>query len=169
MNVPQTSQAQLAPTVSQGALRSLAFTFVAAGTAAAAAFASTSFDFPVWVMFAGWVGYSSRPGTLRNNLANYACLVMGVVLGLGAALALPLLQPGLGTGALPVVVFVVATIVVSLRTAAPIDNLACYFLGLIVFFAAQLPPTVATLLPLAAAMAIGCLAASIATWVQARI
>ena len=169
MNVQQASQAQPAPVVSQSAMRSFAFTFAAAATAAAAAFASVSFDFPVWVMFVGWVGYSSRAGTWRNNLANYACLVMGVVLGIGAALALPLLQPSFGAAALPIVVFIVAMVVVSLRSAPAMNNLACYFLGLIAFFAADPPPTTATLLYLAVAMGIGCLAASISTWLQARI
>lgn len=169
MNVPQTSQADVTPVVSAGAMRSVAFTFAAATTAAAAAFACASFDYPVWVMFVGWVGYSSRAGTWRNNLANYACLVMGVVFGIGAALALPQLQAGVGAMALPIVVFVVASVVVSLRATPVMNNLACYFLGLIAFFAANLPPTSPTLLHLAAAMAIGCLAASVSSWLQARV
>lgn len=150
-------------------MRSFTFTFAAAVTAAAAAAASVRLDFPVWVMFVGWVGYSSRIDTWRGNVANYVCLVLGVVLGIGAALALPPLQPFAGAAALPIVVFLVATVVVSLRVAPPIDNLTCYFLGLIAFFAAEQPPTLSTLFNLGAAMAVGCVAASISNWLQSRI
>lgn len=169
MSVPQTTPARLTPATGQGAARFVAFTVAAAATAAAAAYACVSLAFPVWVMFVGWVGYSSRVGAWHGNLANYACLVLGVVFGIGAALALPLLQPLLGAAALPVVVFVVACVVVSLRAAPRINNLACYFLGLIAFFAAQQPPTATTLLQLAAAMGVGCLAATVSTWLQARV
>ncbi len=169
MTVPQASQAQLAPTANPGAMRSHVFTFIAASTAAAAPYASVHLDFPVWVMFVGWVGYSSRAGTWRNNLFNYGCLVMGAALGIGAALALVLLEPSTGAAALPIVVFLVAIVVVSMRVAPPIDNLTCYFLGLIAFFASDLPPTLSTLFSLSAAMAVGCVAASISTWLQSRI
>jgi hypothetical protein len=168
MNAPPTSQAALAPAASQGSIHSFAFTFIAAATAAVAAFASVSLDFPVWVMFVGWVGYSSRVGTWRGNVANYTCLVLGVLLGIGAALALPPLQPFAGAAALPIVVFAVATIVISMRTAPAVNNLTCYFLGLIAFFAADPPPTLASLVYLASAMGLGCIAASISAWLQAR-
>jgi hypothetical protein len=59
-------------------------------------------------------------------------------------------------------------VVVSLRAAPPLNNLLCYFLGLITFFAAHQPPTLATLLALAAPTALGGLAGWVSTWLQAR-
>lgn len=165
MNVSQTSQAGAG---SRGALRFTAFTVAAAVTAAVAALASTSLELPVWAMFIGWVGYFTRVGTWRTGIANYACLVLGLALGIGAAFAIQLLQPVAGVAALPAVVFAVASIVVSMRVAPPINNLLCYFLGLIAFFAAHLPPTLATWIHLAGAMALGGSAAAISTCLQAR-
>ena len=51
---------------------------------------------------------------------------------------------------------------------ALLNNLLCYFLGLIAFFAAHQPPTLGTMIHLAAALALGFSAATISTWIQAR-
>jgi hypothetical protein len=168
MSIPQPAPVDLASTARSGPLRPFLFTPIAATTAAVAAFASVSFDFPAWVMFVGWVGYATRSGTWRDHGADYACLVLGALLGIAAALTQPLLQPIAGAAALPIVVFVVASIVVSLRNSPPLNNLSCYFLGLIAFFAADQPPTATTWLQLAAAMGLGCVAASASAWLQAR-
>lgn len=158
-----------APSQAHGrAARFTAFTVAAAATAAVAAFASATVELPVWAMFIGWVGYFTRLGSWRNGIANYACLVLGVVFGMGAAVMIQVLQPIAGAAALPVVVFAVASIVVALRAVPPVNNLLCYFLGLIAFFAAHQPPGLATLTNLAAALALGFSAAMISTWLQAR-
>jgi hypothetical protein len=62
-------------------------------------------------------------------------------------------------------VFVVATVVVSLRAAPMLNNILAYFLGLIAFFAAHMEPTLNTLLHLGSAGALG----SIAGWVSMKL
>ncbi|URK85893.1 DUF1097 family protein (plasmid) [Rhizobium sp. RCAM05350] len=61
------------------------------------------------------------------------CLAIGIGFGIGAAFAVAALMPLIGPLAFGPVVFVVAIIVVSLRAAAPLNNVPAYFLGLITF------------------------------------
>lgn len=164
----QTSASHEEAATAQSPLRFVAFTAVAAVTAAIAALVSASLQWPVWAMFVGWVAYFTRGGTWRSGIANYGCLGAGLALGIGAAHAIALAQPHVGAAALPLVVFVVASVVLSLRATPPLNNLLCYFLGLIAFFAAHQPPTLSTLLALAAPTALGGLAAWVSTWLQAR-
>jgi len=147
----------------------IGFTLAAAFTAALAAFASVAFALPVWAMFIGWVAYFTRGHSLRDGATNLVCVVIGIALGIGAMLSIAALQPVAGIAALPVVVFAVAAIVVSLRAAPAINNLLGYFLGLIAFFASHLEPALATLLHLSAAGALGGLAAWLSTRMQAGL
>lgn len=147
----------------------IGFTVAAAFTAAAAAWTSVAFGLPVWAMFIGWVAYFTRGHSLRDGVANLACVVAGVALAILAALSLGVLQPTLGSLALPLVVFVVAMLVVALRAVPVMSNLLAYFLGLVAFFAAHLPPTLGTLLHLAAAAALGAAAAWVSTRLQAGL
>ncbi|MCY1556352.1 hypothetical protein D9M68_930920 [compost metagenome] len=71
--------------------------------------------------------------------------------------------------ALPVVVFVVAMIVVSLRAAPLMNNILGYFLGLIAFFAAHLEPTLESFVHLASASSLGSVAAWISLKLQQRL
>jgi hypothetical protein len=145
-------------------------TAIAAVTAAAAAAASLAFTLPVWAMFIGWVAFFSRGGSsARDGLLNWACVVLGVVFGIGAALAIGGLSPALGAMALPTVVFVVAMVVVSLRAFKPLNNLQGYFLGLIAYFASHLAPSIGTLAMLSAATAIGSAAGWISHAIQHRM
>ena len=72
-----------------------------------------------------------------------------------AGIVLKIIGPVLGAGALPIVVFVVGMLVVSLRSAPKINNLLCYFLGLVSFFASHYTPSIDNFLALAAAVTIG--------------
>ncbi len=68
-----------------------------------------------------------------------------------------------------VVVFIVAIVVVSLRAVAMFNNVASYFLGLISFFAAHLPPGLLAFSELTmAGGGLGCGAALIAHSLQVR-
>ena len=147
-----TASAHAAP---RGPLFFLGFTAIAAAVAATAAFASVTFSLAPWAMFVGWVAFFTRAPSAREGAASLAAVLLGLAFGVGAVLALGALAPILGKGAIALVVFVVAMIVVSLRAAPVINNVLGYFLGLIAFFAAHLEPTLASLAELGGACALG--------------
>lgn len=146
--------------------RYTAFTAAAAIVAAAAAAAASALGFPVWAMFVGWVAYYTRGVTPRDGFFNLVCVSLGVLLGKAAAIAIAGLAPLVGAAALPLVVLVVAGVVVSLRNVPRINNLLCYFLGLIAFFAVHQPPSAALFATLAGAAALGSSAAWLAHTLQ---
>jgi hypothetical protein len=156
-----------APTAA-GKLRFLAISVAAALTAAAAAHASTLLAIPVWAMFMGWVSYYTRGHSGRDGLVNYACL-LGIVLGLLAVMAVGVLAPSLGSFALPIVVLMIATLVVSLRAMPLLSNIPAYFLGLITVFAAHVQPGLCVLVELGMAGAIGSSAAWFAACWQKKL
>lgn len=149
--------------------RHIAFTGVAAATAAIAAGSSAALGLPVWAMFIGWVAFFTRGLNAKAGVANLACVWLGIVMGMCAALSLQLLGPVLGAMALPLVVFVVAMLVVSLRSAPGVNNLLGYFLGLIAFFAAHLAPSFSSFWVLACAATIGSCAAFISLKLQQQL
>jgi hypothetical protein len=144
-------------------------TVTAALTASIAAGLSAALTLPVWAMFIGWVSFFTRGASARDAAVNAACVALGLGFGMVAALALGAVGPSLGALALPVVVFTVAIVVVSLRAAPVVNNIVCYFLGLIAFFASHFKPTVASFSQLAAAVALGATAAWVAHTLQHRI
>ncbi|WP_426119904.1 DUF1097 domain-containing protein [Pseudomonas sp. DSP3-2-2] len=146
-----------------------AITAVAAATAAAAAAASLTVGLPVWAMFIGWVAFFSRGHSFRDGLINYGGVLAGLVFGMAAATTIAALSPSLGIMALPLVVFVVAMGVVSLRAVPVMNNVLAYFLGLIAFFAAHLEPSLETGMRLGGASAIGSIAAWLSLKIQQRV
>jgi hypothetical protein len=157
-----------APTAA-GKLRFLAVSVAAALTAAAAAHASTLLAIPVWAMFMGWVSYYTRGHSGRDGLVNYACLLLGIVLGLLAVMAVGVLAPSLGSFALPIVVLMIATLVVSLRAMPLLSNIPAHFLGLITVFAAHVQPGLYVLVELGMAGAMGSSAAWFAACWQKKL
>ncbi|MHC8358960.1 DUF1097 domain-containing protein [Pseudomonas sp. LS2P72] len=145
------------------------FTAVAAATAALAAGSSVMLTLPVWAMFVGWVAFFSRGLTLRDGLVNLGCVLMGIAFGIGAALSIGALTPSLGMFALPVVVFVVAMVVVSLRALRVMNNIVAYFLGLIAYFAAHLEPSLESFVELGSAGGLGSLAGWLSHAAQQRL
>jgi hypothetical protein len=145
------------------------FTAVAAASAALAAGSSLLLTLPIWAMFVGWVAFFSRGLTLRDGLVNLSCVLMGIVFGMSAALSIGVLTPSLGMFALPVVVFVVAMIVVSLRALPVMNNIVAYFLGLIAYFAAHLEPSLGSFAELGGAGALGSFAGWLSHAVQQRL
>jgi hypothetical protein len=143
----------------------VAFTAIAACVASAAAFDSLSLGLAPWAMFVGWVAYFTRPTSARQGLANYLCLILGLVFGVVAVSTLGVLTSFLDQYAIAVVVFVVASIVVSLRAVPLLNNALACFLGLITFFAAHL----ASVLELAGVTGIGSFAAWTAQTLQNRL
>ena len=125
-----------------------------------AAAASLALSLPVWAMFVGWIAFFSRGQTIRSAVENLCCVWLGLCIGAVASVCIARLAPVSGTGlALPTVVFAVALIVVSLRGLPVLNHLLGYFLGLVAWFAAHLPPSLSGLVLLASACAIGSMAA----------
>ncbi|WP_371355023.1 DUF1097 domain-containing protein [Pseudomonas chlororaphis] len=145
------------------------FTAVAAATAALAAGSSLLLNLPVWAMFVGWVAFFSRGLTLRDGLVNLGCVLMGLAIGMGAALSIGALSPSLGPWALPLVVFAVAMLVVSLRSLRVMNNIVAYFLGLIAWFAAHLEPSLESFAELGGAGALGTCAGWLSHTAQQRL
>lgn len=138
-------------------------TLVAAACASFAAAASLTLSLPVWAMFVGWIAFFSRGLTTRSTVENLVCVWLGLCMGALAGLSISLLAPSLGLGlALPIVVFAVALIVVSLRGLPILNNLLAYFLGLVAWFASHFEPSLGSLVLLASASAIG----SLAGWIS---
>jgi hypothetical protein len=140
-------------------------TAIAAATAAAAAAITLVAGLPVWAMFIGWVAFFSRGHSLRHGLINYSGVLSGIAFGIAAALAIAALSPLVGKLALPLVVFIVAMVVVSLRAAPVVNNVLAYFLGLIAFFAAHIEPSFEAFVRLGGASGIG----SLAAWASLRV
>jgi hypothetical protein len=120
-------------------------------------------------MFIGWVAFFTRGHSAPEAFYSYLCVAIGIAFGVGAALAVGALMPIMGPLAFGPVVFVMAMIVVSLRIAAPINNIPAYFLGLITFFAAHLEPGLLAFSELAAVSGLGSFAAWTAHQLQSKI
>jgi hypothetical protein len=133
-------------------------TLIGAVVAAFAAWLSAALDLEVWVMFVGFIAWFSHPAALRNSVAAMLCLWLGITIGALAHIATGALIPSLGHMTLPVVVFVVAALIVSLRTHSILGNMLAWFLGLVTFFAAKFDLAAASFMHLAFATGIGGLA-----------
>lgn len=131
------------------------FTLVAAVVASFAAWGSAALALEVWVMFAGFIAWFTRPTSLRESLSAMVCLWLGVGLAAISEVATGALMPALGGLALPLVVFFVAILIVGLRTTSIVGNMLTWFLGMVTFFAAGWELSAATFLHFAGATAIG--------------
>ena len=146
-----------------------AFTLAAAVVAAAASAVALVLELPVWAMFVGWVAFYTHGVTARDGVFNLVCVSLGVLIGKAAAVAIGALATVVGAMALPLVVLVVALVVVSMRSVPRLNNLLCYFLGLIAFFAIHQPPSLSLFGPLGSAIALGSVAAWAAHALQRRV
>ncbi|MBN6152360.1 DUF1097 domain-containing protein [Xanthomonas sp. AmX2] len=133
--------------------------------ATAAALAALVLEVPVWAMFIGWIAYFTRAPSLRQGAVNFACVLGGLLLGIAASLAIAALAPLLGAATLPLVVFVVSLLVLSMARVPVFNNLLGFFLGLVSWFAAHQPPSVALFAELALAALLG----STAGWIAAGL
>jgi hypothetical protein len=151
--------------------RNLKITIGEALLAAAAAAVVLNAGLLVWVMFLGWISYFTRGLTIHDGVFNFVSMLIGLGLGLGAGIVLR----GFGSDPSLVeqvcVIFGVAVTALSLRFLPRVNNLLAFFLGLVAFFAAHPEPTLAGLVPLVAASAIGVAAGAAAhklqLWLQA--
>ncbi|WP_231757323.1 DUF1097 domain-containing protein [Microbulbifer elongatus] len=144
-------------------------TLAAAVFAAFAAVTTAVNELPVWAMFVGWVAYVTGPMNLKGAAQSYICLTLGIAIGLAAALALKEITPTMGAYSLAPVVFIVASLVLSLRAAPPLNLVPAYWLGIIVFFAAHTEPRLASILKLSLISGFGIVIATIVHFLQMRI
>lgn len=145
-------------------------TLIAAVTAAGAAAISLSLALPVWAMFIGWIAFYTRGLTLRAAIENLACVGAGLVLGLMATLGLQALSGATTPAvALPIIVFCVAILVVSLRGLPVMSNLLGYFLGLVAWFAAHLEPSLESVGKLFGAGTVGTTAGLVSHTLASRL
>ncbi|TCQ99412.1 DUF1097 domain-containing protein [Neorhizobium sp. JUb45] len=147
----------------------IGLTLVAAITASIAATTSAGLGWPVWAMFIGWVTFITGDHSFNGAVRSYLCAAIGIAFGSLAAIGVGTLMPLIDYLAFGAVVFVVAIIVVSLRAAPMLNNISAYFLGLIAFFAAHVPPSITAVTELAAAGALGAAAAFFAHSLQMKM
>lgn len=134
------------------------WTLIASVVAAFAAWLSAGLSLEVWVMFAGFIAWFTRPTSLKNSAAAMLCLWLGIAIGAVSHIVTGALIPSLDHMALPAVVFLVAILIVGLRTHGILGNMLAWFLGMVTYFAAELDLAVASFMHLALATAIGGLA-----------
>jgi hypothetical protein len=138
-------------------------TLTAASLACIGSMIALFFSLPVWTMFIGWIAFFSKGLNIRSAIENLGCLWIGFILGSIASIVIHLLTPLFGIlVALPATVFAIALVVVSLRGLPILNNLVCYFLGLVTWFAAHLEPQISNLMLLASSATIGTTAGYIA-------
>jgi Protein of unknown function (DUF1097) len=102
------------------------FTLVAGVVASFAAWSSEALTLEVWVMFAGFIAWFTRPVSWRDGVSAMLCLWLGVGLGAVSYVATGALVPSLGALALPLVVFFVAILIVGLRTTSIVNNMLAW-------------------------------------------
>lgn len=146
-----------------------AVTLITAAVAGAATFATLALGIPTWAAFLGWVGYSVSGPATREGVANLVSFLLGLSFGMGTGAAIEFLTPSLGVAATPLLIFVVTTLVMSLRNFTPINNPLAYFLGLISFFASAQMPSITLLTMLAPAGMLGAFSAWLVGFLQSRL
>ena len=125
-------------------------------------------DVPVWAMFIGWIAFFTRGITARDGVINLACVLIGLAIGIAAGAASAALAPHLGAWSITPLVLVVTLVVLSLQVLPLINNVLASFLGLVGYFASQLPPTLDTFVELSTASTLGVVAGLLASLVKKR-
>ncbi len=106
--------------------------------AAAAAFTTLSLSLLPWAMFVGWVAWYTRPTDTRQATYAVLCTWLGMALAAIGVAVVEALAPTIGVNAaLPIGVFMLALVVVGLRTMPIVNNMLAWFVGLVAFFAAE--------------------------------
>ena len=150
--------AKAKPTVSAGFVL---YTLVAATVTAASTWVSTVIEIEIWAMFTGFVAWFTSQSSTRDAALAMVCLWLGMAMAVVASIATAWLTPYAGSISLPIVVFFVACTILGIRKIGPIQNLVCWFMGLVAYFAAGRMTEPLTLFELIAASAGG----GIAGWV----
>lgn len=110
--------------------------------------------FQPWLLFLGWCAFSTGGGAAKGGAQAIACVTLGIVLGMVGATVLASIH-SLGTLALIIVVFFLATIAMLSMFTPPVNSIIGYFLGMTGYFASHLEPGAESLAMLAAPVAFG--------------
>lgn len=136
--------------------------------AAVAASITVAVSLKLWMMFIGWISFSTAGGDVRKGAVAVISTLVGILLAMGAITIVGLLHPVLGVFALPLAVFGLA-VVALLLPFTPVSSVPGCFLGMTAFFAASLPPGGSALVQLAAAGVIGAVGAALVTVTRGRL
>lgn len=109
----------------------------------------------LWAMFMGWTCFGTGGGNLKRGAWATCCLLIGLLLAMGAVQIMGSVGPMLGAFALPVAVFVLAAIALASHLIPPLDSVPGYFLGMTTYFASGLAPGTETFVHLGGAALIG--------------
>lgn len=137
--------------------------------AAIAAATSAALQLPIWAMFIGCIAFFTQGLNVKHTINNLICVWLGIAIGMVTGIVLSIAGAILGAGALPFVIFIITMLVVSLRSVPKINNLLCYFLGLVSFFASHYVPSMDSFLVLAGAASIGSFGGLAFIFLQKRI
>lgn len=121
---------------------------------------------PAWAMFIGWIAFFTRGITACDGAINLACVLIGLAIGIAAGMAGVALAPHLGAWSITPLVLVVTLVVLSLQVLPLINNVLASFLGLVGYFASQLPATFDTFVQLSTASTLGAIAGLLASLVK---
>lgn len=123
--------------------------------AAVAAAVTVALSLKIFAMFIGWTCFGTGAGDIRRGSAATACLLIGLLLGMGSIPALGLIGPSMGVLALPAVVFVLAAVAMAALLMPPLDSVPGYFLGMTAYYASGLQPGTSAFIHLGGAALIG--------------
>tara|TARA_Y100000780_G_scaffold232123_1_gene261030 strand:- start:1365 stop:1877 length:513 start_codon:yes stop_codon:yes gene_type:complete len=112
---------------------------------------------PVWATFMGWIAFFSRGMTARDALINLICALIGIAMGIVSGLISAALEPHSGILTITVVVFLATFVLMAAALLPIVNNVLAYFLGLVCYFASNLPPVFESWITLAIAMSVGVL------------
>lgn len=121
----------------------------------AATFSVLVLGLPVWAMSIGWIAFFTRGVNFKAGLVNMGCVLIGLALGVGATHLQGALGPYLDAYAISAVVLAITAAALSLARLRVFNNLLGFFLGLVLYFASHLPPTLGSFTSLSLAAAIG--------------
>lgn len=129
-----------------------------------AVFLAAALEWPAWILFIGWISYFQFGATLRNA-GNTAILIsLGMLLAMFMTLCAGWLAPYWGNYGILPVVFILIAALSFLEHEKWFGNIAAWFLGMVVFFAAGHPPDLTGLPDLGLPVATGLLFGWLSAW-----
>ena len=154
---------------SSGFLRYNAQILAASIMAGTAAGTCALLGWPVWAMFLGWVAAFAAGRRFKEVVRGYVCFVAGIGIGAAGTVAVTDLSPFVGPIASGIVVFVMATIIASMRKAPYANIVPNFILGVLGIFAFHSGLFDIAGVKVAAAGAIGAIGVWIASRLQTKI
>jgi len=108
-------------------------------------------------------------GAAKPGLAALGSALLGLILGLGGAVAMAASANALGTLAVPAGVFAIVALAMLGQRLPLLNSVICYFIGMTVYFASALRPAPARLATLGFAVTLGVLSGMLATMLASLV